>query len=381
MIKKLESYIRQNTDKYFTHTKEIVKKHGDKQVVYAVFLRKPALYACKLALDFIFDVNKQLNYKIKIIENFQEGDIVAPGEPLFFIQGNFANISELETLFLQKVGIPCTCAWNTYHMALAFPKAKFISMLARHCVNPDMTYACEYGASVGSARAQKEGCLGFIGSSNDFSASLFGQKEGLGTMPHSLIGYAGSTLNAVKMFYDTFHPEQITALVDYFGKEVTDSLAVCKAFPEFANNGKLIVRLDTHGARYMEGLNYDKSYDVIEKYAKKSLLNYKHKEDLHSLVGQGVSAAAIFYLREKLDEAGFFKVKITVSSGFNLHKCMILSQLKPPIDIIGTGSYIPTIWSDTNATSDIVEYDGISSIKKGREYLVKRWLKKKQKLC
>ena len=41
------------------------------------------------------------------------------------------------------------------------------------------------------------------------------------------------------------------------------------------------------------------------------------------------------------------------------------------IDIVGTGSYIPDIWEETYATSDIIRYNGKNLVKKGREFLFK----------
>ena len=38
-------------------------------------------------------------------------------------------------------------------------------------------------------------------------------------MPHALIGYAGSTLKAAKLFVETFPDEPLTVLVDYFEAE------------------------------------------------------------------------------------------------------------------------------------------------------------------
>ena len=59
-------------------------------------------------------------------------------------------------------------------------------------------------------------------------------------MPHALIGYAGSTLKAAEIFVDTFPGEPVTVLVDYYGREVTDALTVCRRFPELASGGMLI---------------------------------------------------------------------------------------------------------------------------------------------
>ncbi len=361
-----------NTDKYFSYTKEIVKKYGDKKVVYAVFVRKPAIYACEFAISWL----KSLNLKIEIEENFKEGERVQPGDPLFFLQGDFSSLVELETLLLQKVGLSCLCAWNAYMMASSLKNVSFISMVARHCVNPQMVELAEYGVSVGSNVAKKEGSKAFIGSSTNKCAYLFGNKEGIGTMPHNLIGYANSTLQASKMYWETFKPKTMTILVDYFGKEVSDSIAVCEYFKDLAQSGNLYLRIDTHGARYLEGLDYNKAHDVLEKYTPQALLKYRDKESIDYMLGMGVSVASIFYFREKINEYGFNNVKIVASSGFNLKKCEIMASLKAPIDVIGTGSVIPQLWTDTYATADVISYDNTLSVKVGREYLLKKYISK-----
>ena len=46
----------------------------------------------------------------------------------------------------------------------------------------------------------------------------------------------------------------MTVLVDYFGQEITDSLAVCRRFPDLAAAGKLAIRIDTHGGRFCRRL-------------------------------------------------------------------------------------------------------------------------------
>ena len=82
-----------------------------------------------------------------------------------------------------------------------------------------------------------------------------------------------------------------------------------------------------------------------------------------------MSAAAIFHLRAELDRAGFDKVKIVASSGFGPAKCRVMAEAKAPIDVVGTGSFLPSNWTETYATADIVEYDGEKRVKIGREFL------------
>ena len=134
----------------------------------------------------------------------------------------------------------------------------------------------------------------------------------------------------------------------------------------------LNIRLDTHGGRYVEGLDIEKSYEILEKYNTKCIRTYRNEKELKWLVGAGVSAAAILYVRYKLDKNGFKNVKIVASSGFNPAKCKLFAAAKVPVDIIGTGSYIPENWEETYATADIINYDGKDLVKKGREFLLSK---------
>src|SRR5207245_10709687 len=115
------------------------------------------------------------------------------------------------------------------------------------------------------------------------------------------------TVRAAEMFHEAYPRENLTVLVDYFGREETDTLAVCRRFPKLAAAGTLAIRLDTHGGRYVEGLDLAKSYDVLEHHAPKAVRGYRTEAELRYLVGTGVSAAAIWQIRQALDEAGFPK--------------------------------------------------------------------------
>ena len=63
-------------------------------------------------------------------------------------------------------------------------------------------------------------------------------------------------------------------------------------------------------------------------------------------------------------------MKIVASSGFWPDKCRVFALANAPVDVIGTGSYLPQIWSQTYATADIVAYDGKPRVKAGREFLL-----------
>ncbi len=361
------------TDQYFVKTKEVVRRFGDRRATYAVFMRRPVICTPRLLVDFLEAMAADRGTKFDIELNYEEGHWVGAGEPLMYISGSLHHLVDLETLFLQKLGAPCVAAYNAYAMCVDLPKVAFLAMDARHCAGAEMAEMMAYAAAVGSAAAKREaGAIGFIANATDATAYYFGNDKGRGTMPHALIGYAGSTVRAAEMFHESYPGENLTVLVDYFGREVTDTLAVCRRFPNLAAAGTLAIRLDTHGGRYAEGLDLVKSYDVLERHAPKAIRGYRTEAELRYLVGTGVSAAAIWQIRRALDEAGFAKVKIVASSGFVPAKCRMMAVADAPIDVIGTGSYLPEIWSETYATADIVAYDDQPMVKAGREFLLRK---------
>lgn len=361
------------TDRYFVRTKQAIGKFGDKTVTYAVFMRRPVIFTPRLMIRWLEGVAAARNVAFKIERNYGEGDWVGAGEPLLYITGSIYHLVDLETLYLQKLGAACVAAYNAFTMCTDLPKVAFLAMDARHCAGTEMAEMMAYAAAVGSEAARREaGAVGFIGNANDATAHYFGRERGMGTMPHALIGYAGSTVRAVEMFVETFPDDDVIALVDYFGREVTDALAVCRRFPELAASGRLGVRLDTHGGRFVEGLDPQQSYAVLERHAPIAVRRYRNDTELRYLTGTGVSAAAIFHVREKLDAAGFPKVRIVASSGFNVDKCRVMGDVGAPLDAVGTGSFLPDSWKETYATADIVDYDGVASVKVGREFLLQR---------
>ncbi|MFX4221762.1 MAG: nicotinate phosphoribosyltransferase [Thalassobaculum sp.] len=360
-------------DKYFTRTKDCVAAFGDKRVTYAVFMRRPVTCATRLAVDWLKWVMAERGAEVEIQELHKEGAWVGAGEPILYITGSFYHLVDLETQYLQKLGAACVAAYNAYTMCVELPNTAFLAMDARHCAGTEMAEIMAYGASVGSRKAKnKVGAIGFVGNATDATAHYFDQNRGFGTMPHALIGYAGSTVRAAEMFHETHPGENLTVLVDYFGQEFTDALAVARRFPDLAAQGKLAVRLDTHGGRYIEGLDTAEAYAVLDRKAPEAIRGYRTEAELRALIGTGVSAAAIWSMRERLDAEGFSKVRIVASSGFGPEKCRVMALAKAPVDVVGTGSYLPDKWSETYATADIIDYDGEPRVKVGREFLLRK---------
>jgi nicotinate phosphoribosyltransferase len=386
-------YVRARTDKYFTKSREIVEKFGDRTVTYGVFMRRRVICAINPAIELLREYYPADAAPLKITRQYEEGASVPDQKPLFTYTGSFAGLLELETLVLQRVGVACVSAYNAHKMAMNLPKTLFIDMHARHASGDDFTELAAYGASVGSRMAKLTGASGFIGTSQDLTAHFYGQERGMGTMPHALIGYAGTTLRAAQMYVEAHPKDNLTVLVDYFGREFTDALDVCRwwindVLPGDASGARtLSLRLDTHGDRFAEGLSYDSSVEIVANWLHvlneyeavrmvmgedaydADTLNVVKDRVRRVLFGTGVSLAAVIQMRQRLDAAGFNSAKVVASSGFNLFKCKIFGNARAPVDAIGTGSFIPDNYGDTFATADVFLYDGKFEIKVGREKL------------
>jgi nicotinate phosphoribosyltransferase len=379
------------TDKYFTNTSRIVKANGDAEVTFAVFMRRRVVAALEPTIRII----NRLAPGTRVKRFFNEGDLVPSEMKMMEITGSMAKLSEIETLLLQKTGIPCVSANNAYEMCRAIPTAGFMDMHARHASGAEMNILAAYGAAIGSeaARHADPKVKGFVGSSQDLTAPLFGADQGMGTMPHALVGYTGGdVLEAMKLFNATIpDAKTLVALVDYTGEEITDALRCAKWFYEEAKldkQGKTFgVRLDTHGGRFAEGLDYEKSvdrvghwlgvsgeYNIVEQVLGGRAFQLDPGNILvdkvrRILFGKGVSVAAIIHMRLALDDAGFRDAQIVGSSGFDPQKCQVMGAAKAPLDIVGTGSFLPATLSETYATADIIAYDGVRRVKVGREFL------------
>jgi nicotinate phosphoribosyltransferase len=388
-----QQFLRARTDKYFTKTREIVERFGDTPVTYGVFLRHGVICAVNPAIDLLRQSYPDNAIPLRITRLYEEGAFVPDQKPIFTYTGSFAALAELETLILQRCGVPCVCAYNAYKMAMSLRKTGFIDMHARHGTGDDFSLLAAYGASVGSRIAKLNGAVGFVGSSQDLTAHFYGQEQASGTMPHALVGYAGSTLKAAQMYVDAHPEDNLTVLIDYFGAEYTDAIQVCRWwYHEYlpgdpTGSRTLSLRLDTHGERYAEGLNYERSVEIVadwlhvpneyeavrhvmgEEAFDADTLNITKDRVRRVLFGTGVSVASAIRLRRTLDADGFNACRIVASSGFNLFKCKIFATARAPIDAVGTGSFIPESFPDTFATADIFMYDGKPLIKLGREKL------------
>ena len=271
-------------------------------------------------------------------------DWVGAGEPIIYISGSLYHLVDLETLLLQKLGAACVAAYNAYTMCADLPKVAFLAMDARHCAGTEMAEMMAYAAAVGSAAAHaaRRAPVGFIGNATDATAHYFGRTRGMGTMPHALIGYAGSTVRAAEMFHETFPDDDLTVLVDYFGREVTDTLAVCRRFPELAAAGRL-ERAARHAWRALH--RRARSRRVLRgagaARARARSAAIAARRSCATWSAPAFPRPRSCRCARRWTRPGSARCKIVASSGFGPAKCRVMADAEAPIDVVGTGSYLP----------------------------------------
>ncbi len=185
---------------------------------------------------------------------------------------------------------------------------------ARH-VHPSVAGIMDYSAVIG-------GCLGC----SSIAGARLANIEPSGTIPHALILVMGDTV-AATLAFDKHMPTGVSrvALVDTFIDEAEESVNVAKSLGESLDS----VRLDTPAE-----------------------------------LG-GVTAGLVKRVRQVLDNAGFNKVKIFVSGGFNVERIKQFIGQDIPVDGFGIGSYISSA-SPIDFTADIHEVEGKPVAKRGR---------------
>ena len=58
--------IERYTDHYFNRTKRVIGKFGDARVTYAIFMRRPVVFAPRLALQWLEDTGRERNTRVEV---------------------------------------------------------------------------------------------------------------------------------------------------------------------------------------------------------------------------------------------------------------------------------------------------------------------------
>ena len=263
------------------------------------------------------------------IETLKDGDLIEPWESIMHIKGKITSFSHLETIFLGILARRTRVATNVRKVveaAKGVPVLYFPARFDHWEVQGGDGYAAYIGGASGvSTLAQGE---------------WWGAKAS-GTVPHSMIAaLEGNTVEAVKVFGESYPDTNLVALVDFDNDCVKTSLECARSL-----GSKLWgVRLDTS----------ERMVDI-------SVFNR-----MGSIKPTGVTPELVFMTREALDREGFGNVKIVVSGGFTPEKIDEFVKRKVPVDSYGIGSYL--LQGNYDFTADIVVVNGKPCGKKGRVF-------------
>ncbi len=343
-------------DKYFLRAKTILEKDDLNPIVKAqVFIRKGdcEVYGLNEAIAILNKYNP--NPKNMTICSLQEGDSFIGGEVLMTIKAPIQDIIDLETMYLGVLSAETTLqnGGEDIHLGSIICNMAKITRLvsprpvsyfgARHWRwdrDKEISKACWTGNA--------KNC------STDIGAKCYDNpfKRGIGTIPHALetiyhweSGIENAVLFATEAFYEHIDSKiPRIALVDYVNREITDSLKVAKLHNLYG------IRIDTCGENYMQGM-IPRQYD-----------------EMHGWNEKGVSVSGVYAIRKLLNDEGYDKVKIILSSGFGnpfkVEKFIEAEELLKMklFDGLGVGG----VYESRMATMDIIEVEGKEIHKVGR---------------
>jgi nicotinate phosphoribosyltransferase len=326
------------TDAYFNHTRDALLGDGRRpRVVMQVFQKK---HSYRGGMDEAIAVLKLCSHdwEALTVHALYDGDEVAPRETVMTIEGDYTLFAHLETVYLGVLARRTLVSTNTRRVIEAANRKPIIFMPARHDHHRIQT-GDGYAAHVAGAT------IGFpIGVTTDAQASWWGGK-GVGTVPHALISaYGGNTVLAATKFAewaDRDAPDiNVTVLVDFENNSVKTALEVARAL----------------GPR-LWGVRLDTSETLVDRSLWEEMGDFKPT---------GVNERLVWKAREALDSAGFERIKIVASGGFDADKIREFEERGVPVDSYGVGSAL--IRGENDFTGDIVLTDGLPSAKVGRSF-------------
>ena len=323
------------SDKYFTRTKDILKRSRlHPRVTMQVFCRSHAVLCgvgeVLAVLRACSDRPKELR-----VRTLYDGAHVKPWESVMHISGDYSSFAHLETIYLgilsRRTSV-ATAVRNVVDQAGGKEVLFFSSRFDHFSNQPGDGYAALTG--------------GASSVSTDANGAWCGQK-GVGTVPHGLIAASGGDTVKALLAFDQRTPKSVKriALVDFDNDCVDTSLRVARAL------GRKLwgVRLDTAG-------------DLWDR-------SIKHR----TLRNRGVSIELVRNVRRALDRGGFRWVKIMISGGFTAERLAEFKRSKVPFDAVGVGAAF--FRERVEFTADIVQVNGLPCAKVGRKFRPNRRLK------
>ncbi len=356
----LEGDIAARTDVYFNRTREVVRRFGDRRVTYAVFLRRPVIAAPRLMLEWIALAGEMRGTAFEIDADPPRGQL-----------DRRRRADRLHQRQLHRTLRP-----GDDHAAKARPRLRRRAqrlpdepraaagrlpgdggapLRRRRDAGDDGLRRRASAARRPSARAPSASSATPTTAPRTGSARL----RGRGTMPHSLIGYAGSTVRAAEMFLETFPEREPDRAGRLFRPRDHRTGSRCAgAFRSSPPTGG-----SRCGSTRMAGAS---SKGSIRPRAMRCWSGTRRARSAATAATRSCATSSAPASPPPRSGACARRWTMPASarcassprSGFGVDKCRVMADARAPIDIVGTGSFIPDQWSETYATADIVEYDG-----------------------
>jgi nicotinate phosphoribosyltransferase len=321
------------TDVYFNFAREtLLWDERRPRVVMQVFQKKNSVLG---GMDEAIAILKLCSHDWEslTVHALYDGDEIEPYETVMTVEGDYTLFAHLETVYLGVLARRTLVSTNVRRVVEAANGKPILFFPARHDHHRVQT-GDGYAAHVAGA----------IGVSTDAQASWWGGR-GVGTVPHALIAaYGANTVLAATKFSEWAEQHQpevnVVVLVDFENDSVKTSLEVARALGDRLWG----VRLDTS----------------------RTLVDRSLWHEMSHFDPRGVNERLVRKVRDALDEAGFERVKIVVSGGFDVERIRDFEEKGVPVDSYGVGSAL--IRGENDFTADIVLTDGLPSAKVGRAY-------------
>jgi nicotinate phosphoribosyltransferase len=327
------------SDAYFVHTKTLLEAENEHpHVTMQVFQKEDsvlggideAIAVLKTCSGRATNGGWECGWDHLEVQALREGDRIAPRETVLTIEGDYGLFVHLETVYLGVLARRSLIMRNVAEVVEAAGGKQIFYFPARHD-----HWLVQTGDGWSAHVA------GAIGVSTDAQASWWGGR-GIGTVPHGLIAaFGGDTVRAAAKFAEHFHGEMnITVLVDFENDSVSTALEVAQAL----------------GPR-LWGVRLDTSESLVDR----SLF-----DEMGSFPPVGVNPRLVEKVRGALDGAGFSRVRIVASGGFNAKRIREFEAAGVPVDAYGVGSSL--IRGQNDFTADVVLLEGRPCAKVGRSY-------------
>lgn len=315
--------MKKYTAKYFDKTTKIIKEHLPNSTTTLQFFQRgdnAILGGINEVIDLLKKNTNIDKYEIKYLE---EGSLINSGDIVLQLKGNYSEFGLYEGVIDGILSRTTSLATNAKRV-MEVSNGKGIIFMGDRTDHFSMQELDGYAISLGGIKTQV----------TDAQVSKH-NGNAIGTMPHALIqAFEGDLIKALKAYKATFPNEPLTALVDFNNDILSDALS---AYKEFGDE-LFAIRIDTS-----ENMS-DAMFVNDEEY--------------------GVTPNMIKTMRKKLDEIGATKVKIIVSSGFDVNKIKQFENENTPVDFYGVGKSLMNIGN--TFTADAVEINGKLIAKEGR---------------